>query len=138
VWTSAGVRAAPILHTSTTPREHRNAPGRPGALAPDRPCVLLPGRLLAGGGLRPLRRPARPGCQRLLLVLLLVHTGEGELAEQALAGGVHDDLLAGVQLAVEDLLRELVLDLPLDRAAQRPGPEHRVVPTLGDQLVRGL
>src|SRR5699024_11829453 len=96
--------------------------------------VVASGRLLAGGGLRQLRRRARTDCQRLLLVLLLVHTGEGELAEQALAGGVHDDLLAGVQLAVEDLLRELVLDLPLDRAAQRPGPEHRVVPTLGAQL----
>src|SRR5690606_26261073 len=40
--------------------------------------------------------------------------------------GAHDHDLTGLELVVQDLLGQLVLDLPLDRAAQRPGPQHRV------------
>src|SRR5215213_9477574 len=64
-------------------------------------------------------------------------TAEGELLRRAL--GVvdvhHDDLTSG-QLAVEDLLRQRVLDLALDGPAQRPGTQHRVEPAGGEQLLR--
>ena len=40
---------------------------------------------------------------------------------------VDHDRLAGVEFLPQDLLRERVLDHPLDRTAQRPGPERRVV-----------
>ena len=36
---------------------------------------------------------------------------------------VDDDRLAGVELLPQDLLRERVLDQPLDRTAQRPRTE---------------
>ena len=42
----------------------------------------------------------------------------------------------GLELAVENLLRQHVLDLPLDRAAQRPGAERRVVALLRQQRLR--
>src|SRR4051794_21859189 len=53
--------------------------------------------------------------------------GEGELRRLAGALDTHHDDLAGVQLAVQDLLGQVVLDLPLDGATQRPGAENRVV-----------
>src|SRR5579872_3491457 len=40
---------------------------------------------------------------------------------------VDDDDLARLQLAEQDLLGQVVLDLPLDGPTQRAGPEHRVV-----------
>src|SRR5699024_2107500 len=59
-----------------------------------------------------------------------------------LAGGlaipvlhVHGDDLACTELAEEDLLGELVLDLALDRATQRAGTQSRVEATLGEQVL---
>ena len=49
--------------------------------------------------------------------------------------GVDHHDLTGAQLAEEDLLREHVLDLALDRAAQRPGTQDRVVAPLGEQVL---
>jgi len=40
---------------------------------------------------------------------------------------VDHDRLAGVEFLPQDLLRERILDHPLDRPAQRPCPERRVV-----------
>jgi hypothetical protein len=48
---------------------------------------------------------------------------------------VHHDDLTGGQLAVEDLLRQRVLDLALDGPAQRPGTQHRVEPAVRQQLL---
>src|SRR4051812_11996412 len=69
-------------------------------------------------------------------------TAEGE---HGLVGGrallavpaldVDDDDLARLQLAEQDLLRQLVLDLALDGAAQRPGTQHLVEPAGGEQLL---
>src|SRR3954465_4345631 len=58
---------------------------------------------------------------------------EGELLTVVGRLGVAENDLAGLQLAVEDLLREDVLDVALDRPAQRSGTEHGVVTLLGEQ-----
>src|SRR5436190_23441764 len=55
--------------------------------------------------------------------------GPGHALERELrfrSGALHIDCddLAGLQLTEEDLLRQAVLDLPLDRAAERPRAEH--------------
>src|SRR5690606_10940367 len=71
----------------------------------------------------------------------LLRPGEGELGVLAVAFAVpaldvdQNDLARG-QLAEEDLLRQLVLDLALDRATQRTGAEHRIEPALGEQALR--
>src|SRR5947207_2855347 len=61
----------------------------------------------------------------------LALTAEGEAGVLALVAffpgpalDVDQDDLAGLDLAEEDLLRQLVLDLALDGPAQRPGTEH--------------
>src|SRR5919199_296896 len=59
--------------------------------------------------------------------LRLLRTPEGEHGPPALALDVPDDDLAGLELAVEDLLGQGVLDVALDRAAQRAGPQDGVV-----------
>src|SRR4029450_1397362 len=51
---------------------------------------------------------------------------------------IDDDDLAGLELAKKDLLRQGVLDLPLDRAAQRPGAEHGVESMVSKQFLRRL
>ena len=56
-------------------------------------------------------------------------------ASSPVALGVDDDDLARLELAEQDLLRQVILDLPLDRPPQRPGAEHRVVAPLGQQLL---
>src|SRR5690625_3437096 len=99
-------------------------------------CARL--RLLLGLGRRCGRRAvldraeARRGCAHdgrlgVGLALLASAAGaraglarEGELPEQPLALGVDHDVVAGLDLAEEDLLRQGVLDLALDRTAQRP------------------
>ncbi len=68
----------------------------------------------------------------------LLLTPEGEGLGVALALGVHDHDVTGAQLAEEDLLRQRVLDLALDRATQRTRAQHRVVALLGQQLLGGL
>ncbi|MFD0429982.1 D-alanyl-D-alanine carboxypeptidase/D-alanyl-D-alanine-endopeptidase [Streptomyces zhihengii] len=94
-----------------------------------------------GSGARPrVRRPEGPSSR----VLRQVRTGaagrlldrrdvrqrglllaaEGELLLLTLALGVDDHDVTGAQLAEEDLLRQDVLDLALDRPAQRPGAQH--------------
>src|SRR5690606_804080 len=69
--------------------------------------------------------------------LRLRHTAEGELGVGAFAFRVDDDDLAGLEFAVEDLLRQGVFDLRRARPAQRPGARHRVVAPLGEDL-RGV
>src|SRR5689334_1943814 len=49
---------------------------------------------------------------------------------------VHDHDLAALDLAEEDLLRQLVLDLALDGPAQRPGTQHGVEAPPGEQRLR--
>src|SRR5690625_4283709 len=63
---------------------------------------------------------------------------EREPATRALALDVHDHDLTAAELAEENLLRERVLDLALDRPAQWPGTEHRIEAVFGGQLLRGL
>src|SRR4051812_46114814 len=58
---------------------------------------------------------------------------EGELLAVVGGLGVDDDDLAGLELAVEDLLGQDVLDVALDRPAQRSGAQHRVVTLLREQ-----
>src|SRR3712207_8263497 len=55
---------------------------------------------------------------------------------RAVRRDVHLDLVAPAELALEDLLRQGVLDEPLDRPLQRPGPERLVVPVLHQEVVR--
>src|SRR4051794_6870507 len=102
-------------------------------------------------GTAPVVVRALLGLSRLVLVTLGAREGhrrgvgeidrlglaaEGELLRRAL--GVvdvdHDDLTSG-QLAVEDLLRQRVLDLALDGPAQRPGTQHRVEAAVRQQLL---
>src|SRR3954466_7758528 len=58
---------------------------------------------------------------------------EGELLAVVGGLGVDGGGLAGLELAVEDLLRQDVLDVALNRPAQRPRTEHGVVTLLGKQ-----
>jgi hypothetical protein len=51
--------------------------------------------------------------------------------------GVDDDDLAGGELLVEDLLRQRVLDVALDRPTHRTSTELRVVAQIGEQLLGG-
>ena len=51
---------------------------------------------------------------------------------------VDDDDLAGRERLVEDLLRQDVFDLTLDRTPQRTGTELRVVPDRGEVFLRRL
>src|SRR5690606_20122782 len=90
-----------------------------------------------GGRQLPLLHRGRPGDAHRLGRgdLALVQAAERELPEEPLALGVDLDGLTRLELAVEDLLRQDVLDLPLDGAAQRPGTEDGVVATLGEQLL---
>ena len=64
--------------------------------------------------------------------------GERERRGRALALDVDQHDLAGADLAVEHLLGEHVLDLALDRAAQRPGAQDRVEAPLGQQVLGRL
>src|SRR6266566_9815120 len=84
----------------------------------------------AGGRLAPARDL---GGRRVRNRVGLGHALERELRFLAVAFDVDDDDLARPQLAEEDLLGQHVLDRPLDRAAQRPGPEDRVVAAHGEQ-----
>src|SRR5690625_4696615 len=61
-----------------------------------------------------------------------------EPAPRAFALDIHDHDLTAAELAEENLLRERVLDLALDRPAQWPGTEHRIEAAFGGQLLRGL
>src|SRR5699024_7887907 len=79
-------------------------------------------------------RLARSHCQRFLLFAPVL-AGEGEFALCALTDDVDRHVLATLEVAVEDPLGELVLDVALDGAAQRPGAEHRVVAAFGHQVV---
>src|SRR5580700_6663066 len=95
---------------------------------------------------------ARGGTARLLLLgraalylgqggvqhrIRLRHPLERELRLLALAFDIDDDDLASPQFAEQDLLGQHVLDRPLDRTAQRPGPEDRVVAAHGEQGLGG-
>src|SRR4051794_15891035 len=108
----------------------------------------MPPVMPAGGQPSRTRSPPRPDRRgvghhydRLRL------TAKGELGlvvggPRALGGvrvhtlDVHDHDLAALDLAEEDLLRELVLDLALDRPAQRPGTQHGVEPAAREQRLR--
>src|SRR5688572_23331794 len=65
---------------------------------------------------------------------------DGRELEALLAGlvgiglDVDDDDLAGRELLIQDLLRQGVLDVALDRPAQRTATELRVVPERGELL----
>src|SRR3954452_15314504 len=63
---------------------------------------------------------------------------EGELGCVALTLGVDQDDLTRADLAVEHLLGEHVLDLTLDRTTQRARPEHRIEPTLSEEILGAL
>ena len=64
--------------------------------------------------------------------------GEDQLAfELGIGLDVDDDDLAGAELLVEDPLGQRVLDEALDRPAQRPGAELRVVALLGQDFLGG-
>src|SRR4051812_3508371 len=58
--------------------------------------------------------------------------------DDLVALGVDDDRLARVELLPQDLLRQRVLDVTLDGAAQRPGAQRRVVALLGEQVLRRI
>src|SRR5262249_57974309 len=91
------------------------------------------------GLLRPLELLAvRSGLGQIRFGRRLAGSGEGE--HRVLAGAfavpvvdVDGDDLSRPDLLEEDLLRELVLDLTLDGAPQRPSTQHRVEATLGQQ-----
>src|SRR5829696_6201292 len=51
---------------------------------------------------------------------------------------VDDDVVAGAELAAQELRRERVLDHALDGALQRPRAVDRIVAGVGDRLARGL
>ena len=53
-------------------------------------------------------------------------------------GDVHQHLLAGRDLPVEQHPRQLVVDLALNRAAHRPGPELRLVALVSDPVHRAV
>src|SRR5699024_2146077 len=79
-------------------------------------------------------RLARSHCQWFPLFSPVL-AGEGEFALCALTDDVDRHVLATLEIAVEDSLGELVLDVALDGAAQRPGTEHRVIAAFGHQVV---
>src|SRR6478736_5400330 len=93
-----------------------------------------PERLVEGGALGKLRevvgRPVRG--------VRVGHVGEGERLRLALALGVDLDVLAGREVPEQDPLRQGVLDLALDGAAQRTRTEHGAVALLGEQVLGGL
>src|SRR5919197_276951 len=51
---------------------------------------------------------------------------------------IDEDRRAGAELAPEDEVGQRVLDVALDRAAQRPGAHRRVVALLDEELLRGV
>src|SRR4051794_35316285 len=110
--------------------------GTEGADGSDRaglPLVhVLPGRPTGAGDLDRGRVRNRGwldlAAERELLPVLQLRLG-ADLGNRL---GVHDHDLSGLEVAVEDLLREHVFDVTLDRATQRPGSKHRVV-ALGSQ-----
>src|ERR1700727_1697664 len=63
----------------------------------------------------------------------LGHTGEGELGRRPLTISVDDHDLTRTELPEQDLLRQRVLDLALDRTEHRAGPRDRVVTALRQQ-----
>src|SRR5690625_3149011 len=149
----------PVCGTSRIrPRRRRSADEyryyacHPTEPAPPHRWGRLAGSVGAGVGAVRLRRGLRIGQRHLLGTglghRLQVHrvadllddavaaaAGEGQLSEQALALGAHDDRVTDMDLAEQDLLRQGVLDVALDGAAQRAGTEHGVVPLLGQQLL---
>ena len=123
---SATVQGSPAIeYPSGTARSRR-----------PRPCSP------AGGAGQVARRPPvrrRPPCSQISGGRRTGHgPGLGHGLERELRlrpGALHIDRddLAGPQLAEQDPLRQIVLDLPLDRAAQRPRAEHRIIAPLGQQ-----
>src|SRR5690606_11423281 len=67
--------------------------------------------------------------------LVDVLADEDELGVVALALDRHLHDLTRTEIAVEDLLRQRVLQLALDRTAQRPRAHDRVVAAVGEQLL---
>src|SRR5579883_2692640 len=55
---------------------------------------------------------------------------------QVPAGGVHGDRVARLEAAFEDLLRQRVLELLLDRALERAGTVDRVETDVAEQVER--
>src|SRR5215468_6585009 len=64
----------------------------------------------------------------------LIGPGEDELP--VARGGA--DAIARDELALQDLLRERILDLLLDGALERPRPVHRIEAGLADQVARAV
>ena len=69
---------------------------------------------------------------------VLLGAGEGERVLRTLLRHVDEHDLSSAELSEEDLLGEGVLDVPLERPAQRPCPQDRVEATLGDEGLGGL
>src|SRR6516164_1234611 len=128
-YAKAGAPMAPPLYLPNTALAERL--GRPRPFACGRPA----GAAAAGGrlGRRDSGDRRRVGDDRLRLR----HADEGELRLFPGALDVDDHDVARPQLAEQDLLGQAVLDLPLDRAAQRTGAEHRIVAALGEQILGG-
>src|SRR6187397_264350 len=62
--------------------------------------------------------------------------GEGERVLRARVGNVDYDDFTRLQLQEQDLLREQILDIALDRATQRTSAEYGIEAALGDQRLR--
>src|SRR5690606_3229611 len=104
-------------------------------------CVLL--FLLARRRLGGAFTGTGPPDLRLLLPLVLGELGLRREGEAGVLAGpfavpaldVDHHVLARADLAEQDLLRELILDLALDGATQRPRAQHRIESALGQQAL---
>src|SRR5215469_18279369 len=67
--------------------------------------------------------------------LRLRHTLEGKFPLFTRPLRVDHDDLPSLDFPEQDLLREMILDLALDRAPERPSTEYRVVSALGEELL---
>ena len=118
-------------------RAHATAKGRHSS---DRSARCRATRSSSAGLLgRPLaaERPLDRGRRRDSVGLGLAAEGERRASVPSPSTST-STIWPGTHLAVEDLLGEHVLDLALDRAAQRPGAEHRVEATRRQQLLGRL
>ena len=60
------------------------------------------------------------------------------LEDQVVTLHLRDHAITGRELAAQDLLRQRILDLGLDRALQGPRAVHGVEPRLADAIARGV
>src|SRR2546422_11145735 len=60
------------------------------------------------------------------------------LKDDALITGVDDHRVPRTKAAPKELIRQLILDQPLDRPPQRPRAERGIEPFLGQQILRRL